>query len=286
MAKSVGEIKALLKDQDFIEASMPQGMEIESLLAEGGQGVIYRGHKGGITAAVKIYFPGQVQKRIQREVDALGSLDCPNIVKLIWAGEIEVEDHGLLQAVATELAPGTALNQALKKQPLSLEELGILAYDIANAIAAMWDKRIVHRDLKPSNVVVSPEGRVCVIDLGLARYVDRSSLTPFGMSWGTHGYLSPEQTKAQRQLTCKSDIFSLAVTLLEASLGKHPTHGDQLVLLASGFEESLPTALEDWEFAPLVQRMLNPRPIVRPMPSEILGQLEQFRPKDEKVKGE
>lgn len=278
MTYGAEDIASLLKDKDFVSESMPEEVAIDDFLAVGGQGVVYRGEVGGEIAAVKIYFPGQVQKRIQREINALGSLDCPNIAKLLWTGEIEIEGHGRLQVVATELFPGTSLYKMLGERTLAHEELGAIAFDITTAISAMWDQRIVHRDLKPSNIVVSPEGRACVIDLGLARYVDRSSLTPYGVSWGTYGYLSPEQTKAQRQLTCKSDIFGLAVTLLEASLGKHPTQKDQLVLLSSGFHENLPSAAEKLEFAPLLKRMLHPRPTMRPRPSQILNQLEQFRP--------
>lgn len=273
-------LAALLKDKDFVSKSMPQEIKTSSLLAEGGQGVVYDGQVGGNAAAIKIYFPGQVLKRIQREVAALESLDCPNIVKLLWSGDVEIKGHGRLQVVATELAAGKPLHSILKAKSLTPNEIGVLAYDITNAISVMWDQRIVHRDLKPSNIVVSPEGQACVIDLGLARYVDRSSLTPFGVSWGTYGYLSPEQTKAQRQLTCKSDIYGLGVTLVEASLGKHPTQRDQLVLLASGFHQKLPSSLENWQFAPLLKRMLHPRPTVRPMPSQILSQLNEFRPED------
>ena len=285
MTNGANNLTSVLKDKDALAKSMPQEIKLDSLLAEGGQGIVYEGQVGNDAAAIKIYFPGRVLKRIQREVAALNSMDCPNIVKVLWSGEIEIKGHGQLQVVATAFSEGKSLRTILKSKALTQDELGTLAYDISNAISVMWGQRIVHRDLKPSNIVISPNGRACVIDLGVARYVDRSSLTPYGMSWGTYGYLSPEQTKAQRQLTCKSDIYSLGVTLIEASMGKHPTQRDQLVLLASGFHDNLPTSLENWKHAPLLKRMLHPRPTVRPMPAQILSQLKDFHPDKTSVKG-
>ena len=65
--------------------------------------------------------------------------------------------------------------------------------------------------------MIRPDGRACVIDLGVARHLDQTTLTALGITWGTLGYMSPEQTRAVRQLTCKSDLFSLGVILLESA---------------------------------------------------------------------
>lgn len=270
--------RELLRNLDIISKYLPAQMTIESILAEGGQGVIYRGKVGTDAAAIKAYFPGQVQKRIEREISALRSLKCPNIVGLLWAGEVRLNNSERLDLVATELIPGSDLRKILQDHTMTFEEIGAVAYDLANAIAALWERRIVHRDLKPSNILITNAGRACVVDLGLARYVDLSSLTPQGASWGTYGYLSPEQAKLVRQLTCKSDVYALGVIILQAVIGEHPTNKDQQLLNSSRFHEELPEILEAWEFGPIVKRMLHPRPTARPMPLEILSVLNEFKP--------
>jgi len=258
-----------------IRPLLPPDVLLDSWLAEGGQGAVYQGTASGAPAAIKIYFPGQVQQRIEREIDALLNLVCPTIVQLLWRGSIQVDGRDL-PVVATALVPGVGLNTVLQKQKLNGDEIGRLVWDVALAVHRMWERRIVHRDLKPQNMLLKPDGRVCVIDLGLARHVDRSTLTALGMTWGTYGYMSPEQTKTVRQLTCKSDLFSLGVIALEAAIGRHPTNNDQLRLLNAGFESRLPTEIASWKHASVVAQLLQPRPTGRPLPTDVLNQLNEY----------
>lgn len=270
------EIKAWLQDTANVRPHLPTEVEVFDLLSTGGQGVVYRGLVDSVDAAIKVYLPGQVDKRIEREIQALKDLECSTIVDLLWSGKVTIQDHEL-NAVATSFVVGTPLNEVLANQvPLELSQVGILIYDVALAIQAMWEKRIVHRDLKPSNILLRPNGRACVIDLGLARHLNDSSLTQIGATWGTLGYLSPEQTRRVRQLTCKSDVFALGIVVLEAALGRHPTRGDQLRLEAQGFHERLPGEVSNWVHADLIRRMLHPKPIRRPSPDEILETLTDY----------
>lgn len=263
------ELKDRLRDRAYVASLLPEDVQVDAFLAEGGQGIVYRGTVSGKAAAVKVYFPGQLQKRVEREVTLLAALNCPAIVKLLWSGELET-DAQTLPAVATSYIPGASLASTIANQPLSHPRIGTLAFDVASAIQAMWQRRVVHRDLKPTNILITPQGRACVIDLGLARHIDQSPLTSIGVTWGTYGYLSPEQCRAVRQLTCKSDVFTLGVILVEASSGAHPANRDQELLLAMGLHEQLPAELASWQHASQVMRMLHPRATMRQSPGELL----------------
>ena len=269
------EVRNLLNDKENIEHLFPCNIILIEQLAKGGQGIVYKGSVSGIEAAIKVYFPGQVQLRIERETEALVNLNDPHIVKLLWTGTILVGDIEL-QSVATSLVPGTSLSNCLVKGYLSHQEIGMVAYDITQAISSMWDLKIVHRDIKPDNILIKPDHRACVIDLGIARHIERTPLTATGFTWGTEGYMSPEQTRAAKQLTCKSDIFALGIILVECSLGRHPTRRDQMRLLTMSLHENLPIEIKSWEHAPLLKKMLDPKPIKRPLPKDILIDLSRF----------
>lgn len=255
---------------------LPDSIELGNFLDFGGQGVVYAGAVEDKAAAIKIYFPGQTHKRIQREIDALSAMNCPSVVGLLATAQIPYK-KAELQVVATTLVNGIALDAFLNERGLSYHELSILAYDGALAIEKMWERRIVHRDLKPSNIMMAESGRFVVIDLGLARHIELSSLTAIGVTWGTLGYMSPEQSKAARQLTCKSDIYALGVVLLESALAKHPTNGNQEELFDNQFHNNLPDEIEEWKFASLLSEMLHPRPTKRPLPGAILSTLEAHK---------
>lgn len=259
----------------FVQSFLPDSVRVNDFLKPGGQGVVYRGSVSGEIAAVKIYFPGQLEQRIEREIEALRRINCPSIVRLLWNQTISFNGYDL-KVVATEFVPGLSLHDHLQNAPLIFDEAAILAFDVARAIEEMWGYRIVHRDIKPNNILIRPSGRFCVIDLGVARHIDRTDLTAINLSYGTIGYLSPEQAHTVRMLTCKSDVYSLGVTLLESLLGKHPTNGDQDRLLATPFHQHLPVNLQDWEFEGLLKSMLNPKPFTRPLPSQIMQKLQRF----------
>ncbi len=270
------ELKEWLKLLENVAPLLPANIELHKLLFVGGQGVVYRGLVDDINAAIKIYFPGQTNERIEREIRALRELRCDTIVDLLWADKVYFNERDL-NVVATSFVEGMTINELINPDaPLEVSRLGILAYDVALAIQAMWARRIVHRDLKPSNVLLRLNGRACVIDLGLARHLDDSSLTQMGATWGTLGYLSPEQMKLVRNLTCKSDIFALGIILIEAAMGRHPTFGDQMRLQARSLHEELPREIRDWQYADLLKKMLQPSAPKRPKPEEILQILERY----------
>ena len=274
---NLAEVKQFLADLNNIKPFLPDHLTIENLLPEGGQGVVYKGSVNDSPAAIKIYYPNQIEQRLEREVNALRAIDCPNIVKLLWFGKLIIQNDEYL-AMATSLVDGEGLDNRIARSTLSLEEIGRLIYDSTNAIDSLWSKRIVHRDFKPSNIMITKSGRASVIDLGIARHIERTPLTAIGFTFGTYGYMSPEQTRAMRQLTCKSDLFSLAVVVVESVLGRHPTHRDQMRLLSKGYHENLPSELSTWKYADLLMDLFHPRPSKRPTTQQVLSQLEEFNP--------
>jgi serine/threonine protein kinase len=269
-------VKDWLKSAANVCPLLPPDVQPTDLLDDGGQGVVYRGSVNGTAAAVKFYIPGQLEERIEREVVSLGQLSCPSIVRLLWHGKVNAQGHEI-HVVATELVEGETLSRALAAgRRLNDDELCILSFDVAQAIAAMWARRIVHRDLKPSNILLRPNGRACVIDLGLARHLDQSTLTGSGMTCGTLGYMSPEQCRTPRALSCHSDVFALGVLLIEAAAGHHPSNRDQRRLVAMGLHQALPPEIANWSRAALLSQMLDPRANCRPRPDEILEALAAY----------
>ncbi|OGV66121.1 MAG: hypothetical protein A2283_15255 [Lentisphaerae bacterium RIFOXYA12_FULL_48_11] len=263
------ELKGWLRHDGNVAGLLPSNVIIEGHLNSGGQGIVFRGKVNGEPAAIKVYFPGVVEKRIEREVKALRTLRCRTIVSLLWSDYITV-DGTSLPVVATSLLEGQSLDQTLMNRPLTLNEISVLAFDCTLAIEEMWKTRIVHRDLKPSNIIIHLNGRASVIDLGIARHIDQSCLTSLGTTWGTRGYMSPEQMKCIQQLTCKSDLFALGIVLIEASLQRHPSGRDQAKLVDLQLHDRLPSPISGWEHVDLLRALLDPHPTKRPPPPVIL----------------
>lgn len=273
------ELFLFLTNPKNVTSLFPPTISISKRLDQGGQGIVYKGYVSGVDAAIKVYFPGQLPQRFDREIDALRTLNNPNIVKILWTGELSI-DGVVLPIIATTFIPGTNLAERIQGGKLNHHQISILAYDIASAIEAMWTSRskIVHRDLKPANIMITQDQRACVIDLGIARHINRTPLTTLGSTWGTSGYMSPEQSRARRQLTFKSDIFALGVILVECAMGRHPTRNDQDSLLAMNLHENLPYEIRDWAHVNLLKNMLHPQPLKRPSPQVIMANLRDYAP--------
>lgn len=254
--------------------ALPANVRLTSVLASGGQGVVYIGTVDGQSAAIKLYTSLPYETRVDREVDALRKVSCVAIVGLLWAGSVRIASDDI-RVVATKLVGGEPLDQVLAKRALTEAEIGAVVYDATLAVQALWNKKIVHRDLKPSNLIME-NGRATVIDLGVARHVDQSTLTALNSTWGTRGYMSPEQCRYIKQLTCRSDLFAIAVIAVQCAIQRHPTNGDQQRLVAGGWSTTLPPKAAALAFAPLLQRMLELRTTRRPLPDEILTTLAAF----------
>jgi len=218
--------------------------EILVPISAGGMGEVYRASdtKLGRDVALKV-LPAEMAHdperlvRFRREAKALAQLDDPNIVTIH-----SVEESDGVHFLTMQLVEGQPLDRLIPAGGLPVEQIVEIARALADALAAAHEKGIVHRDLKPANVMVSSEGRVKVLDFGLAKDVRAAELggatltsvsqTEVGVVMGTPAYMSPEQASG-RPLDPRTDIFSLGVVLHEMATGRRPFDGDSSAELIS-----------------------------------------------------
>ncbi len=217
-------------------------------LGSGGMGAVYRVHDEelGRDVALKVVFVNgnaQIRTRFKREARAVAAMDHPNIVTLYDVGE-----EGGLLFLTMEILPGKTLDKLIPEQGMSPTEFFSLALQITSAVAAIHRLHIIHRDLKPSNIMVRKDGRVKVLDFGLARRqkkVDRqpmSTLTKDGLILGTCPYMSPEQARGG-DLDIRSDLFSLGVIFYEMLAGTRPFSGDSMADQISSILKDTPLSI-------------------------------------------
>jgi eukaryotic-like serine/threonine-protein kinase len=229
----------------------------------------------GSSLALKIYSPGQIEERTDREIDALRRIKSETLVTLVGSGRCQLRGDSCLW-LETAFIEGEPLSTRIGRGPLNVSEVSTIIRDIAIAVEALWAERIVHRDIKPDNIMLTPTGRAVLIDLGVARHVDLSPLTTLGKTWGTEGYLSPEQATARRALTCKSDVFALGIVAQESLLGRHPTSRRQSPLTNGGLSTNGLQAGLPLDFVTLVDAMVHHQAVARPLPHEVSARATPF----------
>jgi serine/threonine-protein kinase len=255
------DVLALLRSQ------LSSKYVIDGYLDKGGQGAVFRGHHDGRPAAIKVFEPtNDSAKRLEREVELLTKLDCPHLVKAMAVDRVGHQGQSLW-VVAYELHTGGDLRSMLEARAPQCAEatLAQIGLEIGEAVDALWAHRIVHRDIKPANIVRAADGRFVLVDVGLARHLDRSAITALGLVAGTVGYMSPEQAFGRRNLTIHSDAFSLGVTLFEIAAKAHPFGRNQGRIGASS-APALRSSRPDLSnrFCGLIAQLLSTRASARP----------------------
>ncbi len=249
--------------------------EILGPLGAGGMGEVYRAKDArlGREVAVKIlpevFFEDKERvARFEREAKLLAALNHPNIAAIY-----SFEENGGRHILVMELVSGETLRERLRAGELSARETLDIGVQIARGLAAAHEKGIVHRDLKPENVVLSKDGRVKILDFGLAKLSPqaradddltsagtRSLLTEAGAVFGTVGYMSPEQVRGEA-VDARSDIFSFGTILYELLAGKNPFRAatSTETMTAILRHEAPPLAVAP-ALAQIVARCLDKRP--------------------------
>ena len=208
------------------------GYEIVSLLGAGGMGEVYRARDSALKREVAIkILPAFVSRdpdrlrRFTQEAQAAAALNHPNILAVHGLGAFECSPY-----LVSELLEGETLRQHLRHGAISIRRATDYAVQIAHGLAAAHEKGIVHRDLKPENLFVTKDGRIKILDFGLAKLIQsksepggdestRTSATDPGMVMGTVGYMAPEQVRGEA-VDHRADIFALGAILYEMLAGK------------------------------------------------------------------
>jgi serine/threonine-protein kinase len=248
----------------------------------GGMGAVFRATDArlGRTVAVKVlsryHTDDETIRRFRNEAQSAARLDHPNIARVHYVGE----DQGW-NFIVFEFIEGTNLRDLVEQRgPLSLEDALLFTLQVGEALAHSSSRDVVHRDIKPSNVLVTADGTVKLVDMGLARLhqVESSShdLTASGVTLGTFDYISPEQARDPRLADVRSDIYSLGCTLFYMLAGQPPfPEGTALQkLLRHNADEPPDVRLLRPDLPPrittLLARMLAKRPSQRPQSAEEL----------------
>ncbi|MCA9321624.1 MAG: serine/threonine protein kinase [Planctomycetes bacterium] len=262
-----------LVDPSAEAPSMPERLgpyRIQRLLGRGGMGLVLLGRRDDLSrdVAIKLLPPGQIhlpgaRERFRREVEAIARLRHPGIVGIVDVGE----EQGL-PWFAMEEVPGRSLSEILDDlKPIGVEHLEgasvaeLLGSDsaffngswprvaarivraAAEAIHYAHSRGIIHRDLKPSNLMITPDGRVVVLDFGLATTDLATRLTRSGAQLGSLPYMAPEQLRGEIEaIDERTDVYGLGVTLLECLLLRNPfiagdSEGTRARVLAGKFPD-------------------------------------------------
>jgi serine/threonine protein kinase len=227
---------------------------ILAAIGAGGMGEVYRATdtKLGRQVALKV-LPAEMAldpqrlMRFRREARAVAALNHPHIVTIF-----SVEEAEGVHFLTMELVEGQPLDRLIPEGGLAVGRIVEIATALAAALAAAHEKGIVHRDLKPANVMVTGDGRVKVLDFGLAKEtapVDageatqtRGMQTEVGVVMGTPAYMSPEQV-AGEAVDCRTDIFSLGIVLYEMASGERPFKGRSSAEVVSAILRDTPRAI-------------------------------------------
>jgi tetratricopeptide (TPR) repeat protein len=252
--------------------------QILESLGSGGMGEVYLAEdtRLGRRVALKLLPPEMASQReklarFEREARAVASLSHPGIVTLH-----SIEEADGLRFLTMEHVEGEMLSQAIPPRGFATERLLSLAIALTDAVAAAHRQGILHRDLKPENVMLTPDGRVKVLDFGLAklRYDDgdsdrttkeTQSVTQDGRIVGTVAYMSPEQAQGL-PVDHRSDVFALGILLYEMATGERPFRGSTNLSVLSSILKDTPRPASELRddiprpLARMIQRALEKRP--------------------------
>jgi Tol biopolymer transport system component len=234
--------------------------EIISPLGAGGMGEVYRARdtRLGRDVALKVLpdsfaHDADRLRRFEQEARAVAALNHPNLLAIHDIGE----QNGT-RFIVSELLEGQSLRAELDSGPLPQRKASDYAAQIAQGLAAAHEKNIVHRDLKPENIFITREGRIKILDFGLAKFAPAkpetrhesagltltSSPTEAGMVMGTAGYMAPEQVRGAA-IDSRTDIFAFGVVLYEMVSGKRAFRRDTAAETMTAILKEDPPELAD-----------------------------------------
>ena len=268
--------------------------ELEEIIGAGGMGLVYKARDIRLerTVAIKVLSPElftneKAKSRFTQEARLAAAISHPNVATIH-----EIDEQDSLSFIAMEFVRGSTLKDLLGTGPLPLAQVLFFGRQICDALEAAHGLGIIHRDIKSSNIMVTPTGRVKILDFGLAKAAapasypeaetviasnpeayplgnemetpvvretpERFLLTDQGVAVGTPRYMSPEQASG-RPVDPSSDIFSLGIVLYEAASGALPFRGnsDRELLDAIQKSDPLPIHTNNGRIPPAFMQMLS-----------------------------
>lgn len=214
---------------------------LEEMIGGGGMGAVFRAHDEQLdrTVAIKVIpfvsEDADLQRRFRNESQSAAKLDHPRIAKVFDTG-----NHGQWHYIVFEYVEGTNIRDWVQQHgPLSIDEAVFYTVQLADALQHVASRGIVHRDIKPSNVLIAGDGKIKLVDMGLARsesFELSEDMTASGVTLGTFDYISPEQASDPRDADLRSDLYSLGCTLYFMLTGSPPYPGGTMLqkLLSHG----------------------------------------------------
>jgi tRNA A-37 threonylcarbamoyl transferase component Bud32 len=297
-----GWLSGLVADEIGVEEKIPQAdlhYRIIEKIGAGGMGVVYQAEDVILKRKVALKFlplellgSSEGRARFLREARTAASLNHPNICTVYEVNQVEPgsvvipeeETRSVPEGspfIAMELVDGRSLNDILGSSPvLPLDQLIDISTKITEGLAEAHLNGIVHRDLKPQNVMITEEGRLKILDFGLAKAVQEAQpeeggagktmtlpqeLTKQGMIVGTLAYMSPEQVEG-RDVDTRSDIFSLGIMIYEMAAGKNPLKADSAASTMYNVVEAAPEPISELrsdlpeEYAAIIHKCLAKKP--------------------------
>lgn len=246
-------------------------------IGAGGMGIVYEAEDERLQrkVALKVLppwsrFDKSAVSRFRREALAASSLNHPNICTVY-----EFDEAGGRPFIAMELVDGPSLREMIDSGPIDSTRAIRILSEIAGGLEHAHARDIVHRDIKPGNVLLDGENHPKIVDFGLARISDASTITTAGVTVGTVAYMSPEQAAGDR-VGSASDIWSLGVVYYEMLMGERPFRGEFASAVIYSIVNEEPIGMDDLrsrfgsETAAIIGRCLDREPIVRPSAGEII----------------
>ncbi len=253
---------------------------VEKEIGAGAMGAVYRARhdETGQHVAIKVVSPNLAANetamlRFKRESAILKQLKHPNIVKLVATGKF----NGM-PFYAMEYVEGESLDRVMaRRDRISWEHLVTLGQQLCAALQHAHNQGIVHRDLKPSNIMVLPDDTVKLTDFGIAKDLDVTALTEANCTVGTASYMSPEQCKGERDLTHKSDLYSMGVMFFELLTGRKPLIADSPMDMFLKHVKVKPPRVAQFVDVPpwldtLIDQLLAKKPEHRPLNAAAVGE--------------
>jgi len=235
--------------------------EIVEILGEGGMGAVYKAidRELGRTIALKVIRPemannADILQRFKQELILARQITDRNIIRIFDLGEAEG-----IKFITMEYVEGESLHHLLRQHgKLPVEEAVDLLEQVLSGLSAAHREGVIHRDLKPGNIMRDKQGRVVVMDFGLARSLEGDGMTRTGAMLGTMEYMSPEQAQAM-DLDERSDIFTMGLIAYELLTGKMPFQADSAVasLLRRTRERAIPISEITREVPPVLSNIIS-----------------------------